>query len=60
MSIALNVPQFIIAKSPAELQLALRKLQAASSAKFAIVAIYYDGRNHVLWYQGPYNSGGSM
>ena len=53
MSIALNVPQFIIAKSPAE-------LQAASSAKFAIVAIYYDGRNHVLGYQGPYNSGGSM
>lgn len=51
MALASNqVPLAITAKTTQELSSAVARLQAQAGGKVSIITIYWDGKNHVLWY----------
>lgn len=55
------VPIALTAKTTAELQLKIARVQALENGKVSIVAIYFDtaAKEHVCWYL-PIQYGGAM
>ena len=60
MSASLQVPLAVMAKTPQELSKKMLQVQGEQGGKVHIVAIYWDGKNHICWYLPLQYLGGGM